>query len=59
MSAKILNLRAARKNRARQKAKETAAENAARHGATKTEKTTRAAEIKRLSDKLDNHKRDP
>ena len=56
---KVINLRTARKTRARSDARRNADANAAKHGLTKAEKTLRTAEAQKLKDHLDGHKREP
>jgi len=56
--AEIINLRLARKARARTKAEEQAAENRAKFGRSKAEKTIQQAEADRQARTLDGAKRE-
>lgn len=56
--AEIVNLRTARKQKARAEARATAAENAARHGQSKAERTLQAAKAEKAARTLDGHRRD-
>ena len=56
--AEIINLRRARKGKAREEAAEKAAMNRARFGKSKLEREREAAEADKLSRHLDGHKRD-
>ncbi|PLR28416.1 DUF4169 domain-containing protein [Caulobacter zeae] len=56
--AEILNLNHARKAKAKTNAKQTAAENRARFGRTKAEKTLDSARAEKLSRALDGAKRE-
>ncbi|MDG2529686.1 DUF4169 family protein [Caulobacter endophyticus] len=56
--AEILNLNHARKAKAKSDAKQTAAENRARFGRTKAEKTLDAARAEKLQNALDGAKRE-
>jgi hypothetical protein len=55
--AEIINLRRARKSKARDEASVKAAENRARFGKTKAEREKEAAEAERAAKTLDGHKR--
>ncbi|WP_424931492.1 DUF4169 family protein [Amaricoccus macauensis] len=55
---KVVNLRTARKQRARQQARKKGDEAAARSGESRTEKITRLAETDRAKRHLDGHARD-
>ena len=57
--AEIVNLRAARKAKARDEARAQADENAAKHGRTKGQKAREAADAARAKAELDGKKRDP
>lgn len=57
--ADVINLRLARKARARGKAAQQAAENRARHGQTGAERKLRQAEDERKVCQLDAHRREP
>lgn len=57
--AEIINLNRARKARAREADKRTAAANRAKFGRTKAEKALDAAEARRLDAQLDQAKREP
>jgi hypothetical protein len=57
--AEIINLRLARKARARAASAQDAAANRARHGATKGEKQTRAREQARLTRTVEGAKLEP
>ena len=57
--AEIINLRRARKQKARQAAADGAASNRVRFGRTKTERMNEAAERARISAVLDGARRDP
>jgi hypothetical protein len=54
----VVNLRQARKARARDAAKVAATENAARHGRTKGQKASEAADRARAEAHLDGHRRE-
>jgi len=54
--AEVINLRLARKARARRTATERAAENRARHGRTRTERALETAEVERAARLLEGHK---
>lgn len=56
--AEIINLRGARKTRARQEAAQKAVENRAKFGRTKAEKAHDAANAERLNREIDGTKRD-
>ena len=56
--AEIVNLRAVRKQRAREEDERRAADNRARHGRTKAEKLRDRAEADRLSAHIEGHRRD-
>lgn len=56
--AEIINLRRARKGKARDEASAKAAENRARFGKTKAEREKEALEAKRAVKTLDGHKRE-
>ncbi|MBL8564926.1 MAG: DUF4169 family protein [Hyphomicrobiaceae bacterium] len=58
MSAEILNLRRARKEKARAEKERQAAENRVRFGRTKTERVIRTAESERSARDLDAHRRE-
>ena len=58
MTAKIINLARARKDRNRAEARQIADENAAKHGRTKAERKRQEAEAARQSDTLDAHQRE-
>ena len=55
----VVNLRRARKAKARRDAETVAAENRARHGQTKHEKTLRKAEDAQTARRLDGHRLPP
>ena len=55
---KVINLRSARKARARDAARVAADANAAQHGRSKAEKRLSKAEAERTEARLDGHKRD-
>jgi hypothetical protein len=57
--AEIINLRRARKGKARQEKEAEATANRARHGQTKAEKTLHQAEAAKAEKHLDQHKKDP
>jgi hypothetical protein len=59
MAADVINLRRARKAKARAGREETAAANRAAFGRTKAEKVDAAAERERAARSLDGHRRDP
>ncbi len=56
--AKIVNLRSAKKVKARIAKKQSGDENARKYGVFKSEKTLVSARIKKLTDHLDGHKRE-
>ncbi len=56
--AEIVNLRAKRKQAARQAARKQADENAAKHGLTKAEKALQKARAEQARVKLDGHERE-
>ena len=56
--AEIINLRRARKGKAREEASAKAAENRARFGKTKAERVKEAVEAERATKALDGHKRE-
>ncbi|MES1156993.1 MAG: DUF4169 family protein [Alphaproteobacteria bacterium] len=56
--SQIINLRTAKKHRARADAEKTAAANRAAHGQTKAQKQHKKAEAERAAKHLDAHKRD-
>lgn len=56
--AEIVNLRAKRKEAARQAARKQADENAAKHGLTKAEKALQKARAEQARAKLDGHERE-
>lgn len=56
--AEIVNLRAARKDRERQKARAKGDENAAKFGRTKAEKQLEAARAEKARRELDGHERE-
>ena len=58
MTAEIVNLRTARKHRAREQKARDAAENRAQHGQSKAEKARMAAEHTRAAKRLDGVKRE-
>jgi len=55
--AEILNLNQARKAKTREKARQTADENAVKFGSTKAQKQREAAQAKKAQSQLDGHKR--
>jgi len=55
--AELVNLRRARKQKDRAKARQKGAENAAKSGRSKSQKAGERAEVARLSRQLDGHKR--
>jgi phage protein D len=55
--AEILNLNQARKAKTREKARQTADENAVKFGRTKTQKQRETAQAKKAQSQLDGHKR--
>jgi len=55
--AEILNLNQARKAKTREKARQTADENAMKFGRTKEQKQCEAAQAKKAQSQLDGHKR--
>ena len=57
--SKIVNLRQARKNAARDKARRAGDENAARHGQSGAARAASAAEAELLQRRLDGHAREP
>ena len=57
MSAKVVNLRTRRKQLARIEARQTATENAARHGRSKADRTLDAARADKAARDLDGHRR--
>jgi hypothetical protein len=57
--ADLINLKRARKQRARDADRVAAAQNRARHGQTKAEKTALEAEAKRLDRAVDGARREP
>lgn len=57
--AEIINLRRARKKKAREDAAKIAAENRARHGRSKAERARDAAEAARAERSLEGHRRTP
>ncbi|MGH6781837.1 MAG: DUF4169 family protein [Sphingomonadaceae bacterium] len=57
--AEIINLRRARKIKARAEAASTADANRAKHGRTKAQKALDAADAQRQAWHLDQHRRDP
>jgi hypothetical protein len=57
--AEIVNLRLARKAKARDTAARVAAENRARHGTSKSERDKIRAETARAARQLDGNRRDP
>lgn len=59
MSGDVINLRLARKARARDLAQATAAANRAKFGEAKPARTARAAEAERATRTLDGARRDP
>ena len=59
MSAEIVNLRRARKARARIEKDAKAAENRRRHGRTKAEKQAESAERERAERRIESHRREP
>jgi len=56
--AQVVNLRAARKNKARAEHAARGAENSARHGQTKAEKSRAAAQGEKADRDLDAHRRE-
>lgn len=54
--SKVVNLRQARKNAARDKARREGDENAARHGQTKAQRSLAKAQAERLARALDAHR---
>ncbi len=58
MAGKPVNLRRARKQKAREEARAEADANAARHGQTKAERTLRAARENLEARRLDGHRRE-
>ena len=58
MTAEIINLRRARKNKTRDEADKLAAQNRAKFGRSKVEKIISTSELARESKKLEGHKRD-
>ena len=54
----VINLKNVRKQKDRAKARQKADENAVRHGLSKSRKQAEKNSIKKLSDHLDNHRRD-
>ncbi len=56
--AKIINLKQARKNKDRARARKAGDEKALLHGITKSEKARQSAELSIFETRLDNHKRD-
>jgi Domain of unknown function (DUF4169) len=58
VSADLINLRRARKNKTRDEADKQAEQNRAKFGRSKSEKTITASELARENKKLDGHKRD-
>ncbi|MEL7461192.1 MAG: DUF4169 family protein [Pseudomonadota bacterium] len=59
MTGKVINLRAARKAKARGAKRKKANENAAQHGRTTAERTKDEDAAKRAARHLDDHKTDP
>jgi Domain of unknown function (DUF4169) len=59
MSAEIVNLRRARKARARAEKEDKAAENRRRHGRSKAEKQAESAERERAGRHVESHRRQP
>ncbi len=59
MSAEIVNLRRARKSRARAEKEEQAAENRRRHGLSKAEKQAERAERDQADRHIEGHRREP
>ncbi len=57
--SKVVNLRTARKQKARAAARDASALKATSHGRTKAERATQAAEFARAERHLDQHKKDP
>ncbi len=58
MTGEVVNLRLARKSRARAEAKATADANAAKHGLSKAERRQQAAEADLAARRLDAHRRE-
>ena len=58
MSADLINLRRARKNKEREESIELAEQNRAKFGRSKAEKTISKFEVSRLNKQLDGKKRD-
>ena len=56
--AEIVNLRRARKQKAREAAEETAAQNRAKFGRTKAERAAQTLEAVRLAKLVEGHRRD-
>ncbi len=59
MSAEIVNLRRARKARARADKEDRAAENRRRHGRSKAEKQAESIERERAERRIESHRREP
>lgn len=59
MTGRVVNLRAARKTRARDEKRRKADENAARFGRSKLERAKTEDQKERLDRHLDGHRRDP
>jgi hypothetical protein len=57
--AEVVNLRSRRKAAGRAAARQTADENAARHGRSRAEKELEAARAEKAARDLDQHRRDP
>jgi hypothetical protein len=58
VSAELINLRRARKNKSRDEAEKQAEHNRAKFGRSKSEKTITTSELARENKKIDGHKRD-